>query len=61
MVTNFLGWLQEKIAKEADLSRTRLSKIVGNTNFGKIDTFFSQSHHDMEYTIRDFIQSKKYW
>lgn len=33
-----LGWTQEEIGKMVGLSRNRISKIVGNTDFGKIDT-----------------------
>ena len=43
-----LGWPQEKIAEVVGLSRNRASKIVGNANFGEIDTLLSQGH-DMDY------------
>jgi len=43
-----LGWPQEKIAEVVGLSRNRASEIVGNANFGEIDTLLSQGH-DMEY------------
>jgi len=43
-----LGWTQERIAEAVKLSRNRVSEIVGNTEFGKIDTLLSQGR-DMEY------------
>jgi len=43
-----LGWSPEKIAEAVALSRTRTSEIVGNANFGKIDTLLSEGH-DMDY------------
>ena len=30
------------------MSQNRVSEIIGNTNFGNIDTFLSKAH-DMEY------------
>jgi transcriptional regulator with XRE-family HTH domain len=45
---NRLGWTQEQIAEVAGLSRNRISEIVGNTNFGEIDTLLSQGR-DMAY------------
>ena len=33
-----LGWAQEKIAEVVGLSRNRASEIIGNANFGNIDT-----------------------
>ncbi len=33
---------QEQIPKVVGLSRNRISEIVGNTNFGNIDTLLSQ-------------------
>ena len=47
------GWTQEKIAEVVGLSRNRISEIVGNTNFGNIDTLLSQGH-DMEYIARHY-------
>ena len=35
------------------LSQNRVSEIVGNTNFGNIDTLFSQGH-DMDYIARHY-------
>jgi len=46
-----LGWAQEKIAEVVGLSRNRASEIVGNANFGNIDTLLSQGH-DMDYIAR---------
>jgi len=43
-----LGWTQEQIAEMVGMNRTRASEIVGNANFGKIDTLLSEGH-DMEY------------
>ncbi len=43
-----LGWTQEQIAEAVKLSRNRISEIVGNTEFGKIDTLLTQGH-DMYY------------
>ena len=43
-----LGWTQDEIGKMVGTSRTRASEIVGNANFGKIDTLLSEGH-DMEY------------
>jgi len=48
-----LGWAQEKIAEVVGLSRNRASEIVGNANFGEIDTLLSQGH-DMEYIARHY-------
>ena len=39
-----LGWPQEKIAEVVGLSRNSASEIVGNANFGEIDTLLSQGH-----------------
>ncbi len=36
-----------------DLSRNRVSEIVGNTNFGEIDTLLSQGR-DMDYIARHY-------
>ena len=46
-----LGWPQEKISEVVGLSRNRASEIVGNANFGEIDTLLSQGH-DMEYIAK---------
>jgi len=35
------------------LSQNRVSEIVGNTNFGNIDTLLSQTH-DMAYIARHY-------
>ena len=48
-----LGWPQEKISETVGLSQNRVSEIIGNTNFGNIDTFLSQGH-DMEYIARHY-------
>ena len=48
-----LGWAQEKIAEVVGLSRNRASKIVGNANFGEIDTLLAQGR-DMEYIARHY-------
>ena len=48
-----LGWPQEKIAEVVGLSRNRASEIVGNANFGEIDTLLSQGR-DMEYIARHY-------
>ena len=45
------GWPQEKIAEVAGLSRNRASEIVGNANFGEIDTLLAHGH-DMNYIAR---------
>ena len=45
------GWTQEKIAEVWGLSGNRVSEIIGNTNFGNIDTLLSQGH-DMDYIAR---------
>jgi len=47
-----LGWPQEKISETVELSQNRVSKIIGNTNFSKIDTLLSQSR-DMDYIVLD--------
>ncbi len=48
-----LGWPQEQIAEIVGVSRNRISEIVGNTNFGNIDTLLSLGH-DMEYIARHY-------
>ncbi len=48
-----LGWTQEQIAEAVKLSRNRISEIVGNTEFGKIDTLLTQGH-DMDYIARHY-------
>ena len=48
-----LGWAQEKIAEVVGLSRNRASEIVGNANFGEIDTLLSQGH-DMDYIAKHY-------
>ena len=48
-----LGWPQEKISETVGLSRNRASEIVGNANFGEIDTLLSQGH-DMDYIARHY-------
>jgi len=50
---NRLGWTHEKIAEVVGLSRNRVSEIVGNANFGEIDTLLSQGH-DMEYIAKHY-------
>jgi hypothetical protein len=47
------GWTQEKIAEVVGLSRNSVSEIVGNTNFGNIDTLLSKAH-DKEYIARHY-------
>ena len=47
------GWPQEKISEIIGLSQNRVSEIIGNTNFGNIDTLLSQGH-DMEYIARHY-------
>jgi len=48
-----LGWTQEQIAEMVDLSRNRISEIVGNANFGEIDTLLSQGQ-EMDYIARHY-------
>ncbi|GAG19256.1 unnamed protein product, partial [marine sediment metagenome] len=48
-----LGWVHEKIAEVVGLSRNRISEIVGNANFGNIDTLLTQGH-DMDYIARHY-------
>ncbi|NQU03344.1 MAG: hypothetical protein HQ589_04270 [Syntrophaceae bacterium] len=48
-----LGWSQEKISVTVGLSQNRVSEIIGNTNFGNIDTLLSQGH-DMDYIARHY-------
>ncbi len=48
-----LGWVHEKIAEAVGLSRNRISEIVGNANFGNIDTLLSQGR-DMDYIARHY-------
>jgi len=48
-----LGRTQKQIAEVVDLSRNRVSEIIGNTNFGKIDTLLSQGL-DMDYIARHY-------
>ena len=48
-----LGWPQEKISETVGLSQNRVSEIIGNTNFGNIDTLLSQGH-DMDYIARHY-------
>ncbi len=43
-----LGSTQEQIAKVVGLSRNGVSEIIGNANFGEIDTLLSQGW-DMDY------------
>ena len=50
---NRLGWTQEKIAEVVGLSRNRASEIVGNANFGKIDTLLSQGR-DMDSIAKHY-------
>jgi plasmid maintenance system antidote protein VapI len=50
---NRLGWVHEKIAEVVGLSRNRVSEIVGNANFGNIDTLLSQGQ-DMDYIARHY-------
>ncbi len=50
---NILGWTQAQIADVAKLSRSRVSEIVGNTNFGNFDTLLSRGH-DMEYIANHY-------
>ncbi len=47
------GWTQEQIAKVVGLSRNRVSEIIGNTNFGEIDTLLSQGRY-MDYIARHY-------
>jgi len=61
-----LGWPQEKISETVGLSQNRVSEIIGNANFGNIDTLFSQGH-DMEYIARHYnrdlrdVRSERSW
>ena len=48
-----LGWPQGQIAETVRLSQNRVSEIIGNTNFGNIDTLLSQGH-DMDYIARHY-------
>jgi plasmid maintenance system antidote protein VapI len=48
-----LGWPQEKISETVGLSQNRVSEIIGNANFGNIDTLLSQGH-DMAYIARHY-------
>ncbi len=48
-----LGWTQEQIAKVVGLSRNRVSEIIGNANFGEIDTLLSQGL-DMDYIAKHY-------
>ncbi len=48
-----LGWPQEKISETVGLSQNRVSEIIGNANFGNIDTLLSQGH-DMDYIARQY-------
>lgn len=48
-----LGWSQENIAKAVKLSQNRISEIIGNTEFGKIDNLLTQGH-DMDYIARHY-------
>jgi transcriptional regulator with XRE-family HTH domain len=48
-----LGWPQEKISETVGLSQNRVSEIIGNANFGNIDTLLSQGH-DMDYIARHY-------
>ncbi len=50
---NRLGWPQEKISKTVWLSQNRVSEIIGNTNFGEIDTLLSQGR-DMDYIAKHY-------
>ncbi len=47
------SWTQEQIAKVVGLSRNRVSEIIGNANFGEIDTLLSQGR-DMDYIARHY-------
>ncbi len=42
------GWTQEQIAKVVGLSRTRITEIVGNIKFDKIDNLLSEGRN-MDY------------
>ncbi len=48
-----LGWSQGKISETVGLSQNRVSEIIGNADFGNIDTLLSQGH-DMEYIARHY-------
>jgi len=48
-----LGWNQEKIAETTGITRGRVAQIVNNTNFGEINTLFSQGQ-DMDYIARHY-------
>ena len=48
-----LGWTQEQIAEAVKLSQNRISEIIGNTEFGNIDTLLTQGH-DMDYIARHY-------
>ena len=50
---NRFGWLQEQIAETIGVTRKRIAQIVGNANFGKIDTLLSQGR-DMDYIAKHY-------
>jgi len=47
------GWTQEEIAALVGMSRGRVTQIVNNANFGKINNLLSQGH-DMDYIARHY-------
>ena len=48
-----LGWTHDEIVKVVGMSRGRITQIINNTNFGKINNLLSQGH-DMEYIARHY-------
>jgi len=50
---SLIGWTQEEIADVTGLSRNRVSEIVENTNFGKIDNFLSEGR-SMEWIAEHY-------
>lgn len=48
-----LGWIQQEIADSISLSQNRVSEIIGNTEFGKIDILLSEGR-TMDYIADHF-------
>jgi len=48
-----MGWTHDEISTVVDMSRGRITQIVNNTDFGKINNLLSRGH-DMDYIARHY-------
>jgi DNA-binding XRE family transcriptional regulator len=48
-----LGWTQDEIGKVVGMTRSRITQIVNNANFGEINNLLAQGR-DMEYIARHY-------